>query len=116
MNSKTDNIESDDLTAAYMSGYHDAKKELRRQEQEPIAWEFENKVYFRDSRKLNDDIRKKGIPLYNDPLLRKPLTDEQIAQILKRPDIAEKGEHGWRILPHAFARAIQEELGIREDA
>ena len=46
---------------------------------------------------------------------REPLTDQQIAAILERGDVAESNDKvGWCVLPYSFARAIEAAHGIKE--
>ena len=55
-----------------------------------------------------------GIALYTTSPQRKPLTDEEIGEILKDPNIAEKHQGNWLVLPYAYARAIEAAHGIKE--
>ena len=43
---------------------------------------------------------------------RQPLTDKQIGKILDDPNIAEAHQGNWRVLPYAYARAIEAAHGI----
>lgn len=42
----------------------------------------------------------------------KPLTDEQIGEILKNSQTAEQYKNGWYLLPYSFAREIEKAHGI----
>jgi len=53
-------------------------------------------------------------PLYTTPPQRKPLTNNEIRAILDDPNIAERHEGNWLILPYTFARAIEAAHGIKE--
>ena len=58
-----------------------------------------------------------GVPiqwLYTFPPQRKPLTDDQIGAILEDPNIAEKHQGNWLVLPYAYARAIEAAHNIKE--
>jgi hypothetical protein len=45
---------------------------------------------------------------------RQPLTNEQIGKILDDPNIAEKHQGNWLVLPYAYARAIETAHNIKE--
>ena len=54
-------------------------------------------------------------PLYTTPPQRKQLTNNEIRAILDDPNIAERHEGNWLILPYTFARAIEAAHGIKGD-
>jgi len=54
------------------------KEALAQPEQEPVAWELGEEVYWGDSPELSDYVRKEGTPLYTTPPQRKPLMDEMV--------------------------------------
>ena len=87
--------EPDDLTIAYMSGYHDGKKAQPKEPQQEPACCIGNCP---NKKECNDAMHC----LYTTPPQRKPLTDEQIAPIIQ--------QYHW--LPTAFARAIEAAHGI----
>ena len=97
--------ESDDLTIAYMSGFHAGKNKDAPQpkpEQEPVAW-------MREDEDCTDCIvweqtEEHTIPLYITPPQPKPLTDEEIFEIHKQVD-------SMQYL--TFARAIEAAHGIK---
>jgi hypothetical protein len=47
---------------------------------------------------------------FDSPPPRQPLTDEEIGAILDDPNIAEKHQGNWLVLPYAYARAIEAKL------
>jgi hypothetical protein len=51
-----------------------------------------------------------GTSLYTAPPPRKPLTEDEIGAILDDPNIAEKHQGNWLVLPYAYARAIEAKL------
>ena len=100
--------ESDDLTIAYMSGFHDGKNKdasQRKPEQEPVAW-------MREDEDCTDCIvweqtEEHTIPLYTTPPQRKPLTDEQLIAAYESEQQGRYGDH-IRAL-----RAIEAAHGIK---
>ena len=87
-------------------------------EQEPVAWGFrhhDGAIYDCISPEAHADCEGEyNVPLYDAPPKRKPLTNEQIVVILKDPNIAEKHQRNWLVLPYAYARAIEDAHGIKE--
>ena len=45
---------------------------------------------------------------------RKPLTQNEIRAILDNPNIAERRDRAWVVLPFGFARAIEAAHGIKD--
>lgn len=87
-------------------------------EQQPVAWGFrhhDGAIYDCISPEAHADCEGEyNVPLYDAPPKRKPLTNEQIVVILKDPNIAEKHQRNWLVLPYAYARAIEDAHGIKE--
>jgi hypothetical protein len=87
----------------------------------PVAWmcadeSLINKGYARFSHVCMGEWK---IPVYTtpppvaEPHKRKPLTNQQIAEILERGDVSESNDKvGWYVLPYSFARAIEAAHGI----
>jgi hypothetical protein len=105
--------ESDDLTIAYMSGFHDGKnKNAPQPEQEPVEWGGDCVLGHCGSPAGCEDSNCCRAN-YTTPPQRKPLTDKQIGAILEDPSIAEKHQGNWLVLPYAYARAIEAAHGIK---
>ena len=88
--------------------------------QEPVTWRYKIvDVFGRPAWTLktpkSDTRVLESQPLYTTPPQRKPLTDLQIGQILDDPNIAEAHQGHWRVLPFAYARAIEAAHGIKEN-
>ena len=83
---------------------------LGQPEPEPVAWK--DKTYGN----LHHQDFGNSIPLYTAPPQRKPLSDEEIGAILEDPNIAEKHQGNWLVLPYAYARAIEAAHNIKGDA
>jgi len=111
--------EPDDLTIAYMSGFHAGKNTPHpKPEQEPVAmrYDFDGYGWLYIDNGSGSNWREKiknAEPLYTTPPQRKPLTDKQIGAILEDPSIAEKHQGNWLVLPYAYARAIEAAHGIK---
>jgi hypothetical protein len=90
-----------------------AKQALAQPEQEPVAWVCMTDQYSKIVR-FEWETFGNVTPLYTTPPQRKPLTDEQIGKILDDPNIAEKNQGNWLVLPYAYARAIEAAHGIKE--
>jgi hypothetical protein len=57
------------------------------------------------------------LTVHTTPPQRKPLTNQQIAEILERGDVSESNDKvGWYVLPYSFARAIEAAHGIKGEA
>ena len=96
------------------------KEALAQPEQEPVTWRYKIvDVFGRPAWTLktpkSDTRVLESQPLYTTPPQRKPLTDLQIGQILDDPNIAEAHQGHWRVLPFAYARAIEAAHGIKEN-
>ena len=94
------NQESDDLTIAYMSGFHDGKNKYAPQpEQEPVAWRSWNdkdKFGFWDTKAEAEswcDLDFDSEPLYTSPPQPKPLTDEQLIAAYESEQQGRYGDH-----------------------
>jgi hypothetical protein len=105
--------ESDDLTIAYMSGFHDGKnKNAPQPKQEPVAmrYDFDGYGWLYIDNGSGSNWREKiknAEPLYTTSPQRKPLTDEQIEAIAKNYAL------GNPTTPLHFARAIEAAHGIK---
>lgn len=56
------------------------------------------------------------LTVHTTPPQRKPLTNQQIAEILEHGDVAESNDKvGWYVLPYSFARAIEAAHGIKDN-
>ena len=86
------------------------KEALAQPEQEPVAWQFMNGSSFRKRRPDDfSDLASDGLPywrpLYTTPPQRKPLTNDELA------DLWYKQSLDWM----EFARAIEATHGIKEN-
>ena len=81
------------------------------QQQEPVAWLSEGGDVSR-SKLYMDEMGFKCEPLYKSPPQRKPLTDEEIDQLL--PEIVSGGTFTVITYGRAVARAIEAAHGIKE--
>jgi len=110
--------ESDDLTIAYMAGFHAGKnKDAPQPEQEPVAMRYDfdgyGWLYIDNGSGSNwKEKIKNAEPLYTTPPQRKPLTDERISGLWDGHTIPVFGKTG--INPIVFARAIEAAHGIKE--
>ena len=111
--------ESDDLTAAYMSGVYDGQnKNAPQPDQEPVAMRFDfdgyGWLYIDNGSGSNwKEKIKNAEPLYTSPPQRKPLTDEQIFDLSEPFGAFQYGDaQGHKRLE--FARAIEAAHGIKE--
>ena len=91
--------------------------EQPEQEQEPVAWMLKSGHGTQFKEQLTDELRAltwKGkpmwTPLYTAPPQRKPLTEEQIADVVNSFD----GNDDWNL--HDFAKAIEAAHRIKEEA
>ena len=93
------------------------KEALAQPEQEPVAWIYES-VCGNDFSTCNDppSYAKNIRPLYTTPLQRKPLTDEQIAEMWLEilGSTPPSGIHEDGLQPWRFVRAIEAAHGIKE--
>jgi len=107
--------ESDDLTIAYMSGFHDGKNKYAPQpEQEPVAMRYDfdgyGWLYIDNGSGSNwKEKIKNAEPLYTTPPQRKPLTDEQIEKII----VANLETWNSKSAMASFVRAIESAHGIK---
>jgi len=102
--------EPDDLTIAYMTGFHAGKNTPQpKPEQEPVCVAFIRTYVGKDK----DGIEIwKDEPLYTTPPQRKPLTDEQIFDLSEPFGAFQYGDaQGHR--RREFARAIEAAHGIK---
>jgi hypothetical protein len=92
-------------------------KALAQSEQEPVA-HFGSAYVNENGVHITTVLGPVAIPqdakLYTTPPRLKPLTDEEIGKILDDPNIAEKNQGNWLVLPYAYARAIEAAHGIKE--
>jgi len=89
-------LESDPVSHAGLVNRKQAINALRQAlaqpEQEPVAYETENELWWAHSGDINNWIRKNGVPLYRRQPQREwvGLTDEEIAQGLKESWVTEQ--------------------------
>ena len=96
-------------------------KALAQPEQEPVTWRYKIvDVFGRPAWTLktpkSDTRVLESQPLYTTPPQRKPLTNKEIGAILDDPNIAEKHQGNWLVLPYSYARAIEAAHGIKGEA
>ena len=84
------------------------KEALAQSEQEPMAWMDKDGDVLSASVVSGKGLR--NIPLYTASPQRKPLTDEEIAEVAERMEATDAASSFWR----EFARAIESAHGIEE--
>ena len=78
-------------------------------QEQAIAWKYEDCIYWEGCGSLNNYIRQNGTPLYTYPPKRQPLSDEDIAALWG-------DEHsGQTEMIQNFARAIEKAHGVGEN-
>jgi uncharacterized protein with von Willebrand factor type A (vWA) domain len=77
-------------------------------QEQAVAWMYENCVYWEGCGSLNNYIRQNGIPLYTSTLKRQPLSNDEIAELWGWK------ESGNTEMIRNFARAIEKAHGIGE--
>jgi hypothetical protein len=93
------------------------REALEQPKQEPVAWQYktaEAGIFVSDQ--LPQDVQvwqdiEWSIPLYTTPPQRKPLTDEDIAEVAERMEATDATSSFWR----EFARAIEAAHNIKEE-
>jgi hypothetical protein len=109
-------IKSDDLSIKSEKAMREVQRLGQEIEQEPVAWQWLTTAHFR--KKLPKDAEKGAWnPLYTTPQQRKPLTDDEIAE-LWLPIYAStptSGIHEDGLMPWRLARAIEAAHGIKEN-
>jgi len=96
----------------------ECREALAQPEQEPVAYQDTAKhselVAAEDWENIDPQWHWMYRPLYTAPH-RKPLTNKEIGAILDDPNIAEKHQGNWLVLPYSYARAIEAAHGIKEN-
>jgi hypothetical protein len=80
----------------------------KESKEDPVAWMYEDCIYWEGCGSLNAYIRQNGKPLYTYPPKRQPLSDDEITDLWLNVDSKTKS------LTRDFARAIEKAHGIGE--